>query len=92
MEASDLRFERHNDHWTAAVDLVFRFDPSKQKTVQLRTVPIDLTEDRFRAVLSRGLVMQETVIADRPYDRLRVILQDHATGSAGSLSLALPGK
>jgi VWFA-related protein len=90
MEASDLRFERHNDHWIAAVAVVFRFDPSKQKTVQLRTLPIDLTEDRFRAVLSRGLVMQETVTADRPYDRLRVILQDHATGSVGSLSLALP--
>jgi len=92
MEASDLRFERHNDHWIAAVDLVFRLDPSKQKTVQLRTIPIDLTEDRFKAVLSRGLVLQETVTADRPYDRLRVILQDHATGSVGSLSLALPRK
>jgi VWFA-related protein len=92
MEASDLRFERQNDHWIAAVDMVFRFDPSKQKTVQMRTIPIDLTEDRFRAVLARGLVMQETVTIDRPYDRLRVVLQDHATGSVGSLSLALPRK
>jgi VWFA-related protein len=92
MEASDLRFERQNDHWTAAVDMVFRFDPSKQKTVQLRAIPIDLTEDRFRAVLGRGLVMQETVTTDRPYDRLRIVLQDHATGSVGSLSIALPSK
>src|SRR5262249_22172253 len=84
MEASDLHFERQKDHWTAAVDMVFRFDPSKQKTVQLRTIPIDLTEDRFRAVLARGLVMQETVTTDRPYDRLRVVMQDRATGSVGS--------
>jgi VWFA-related protein len=92
IEGSDLRFDRHNDHWIAAVDLVFRFEPSKQKAVQLRMVPIDLPEDRFRAVLSRGLVMQEMVTTDRPYDRLRVVLQDHTTGSVGSLSLALPGK
>ncbi|HEY2379647.1 MAG TPA: VWA domain-containing protein [Terriglobia bacterium] len=89
IETSDLHFEHHNDHWIAAMDMVFGFEPFKQKTVQVRTVPIDLTEDRFRTALARGLIMQETVTTDRPYDRLHLVLQDHATGLAGSLWLPL---
>jgi VWFA-related protein len=89
IEASDLRFERRNDYWTVTMDLVFRPEPSKDKNVQIRRIPIDLTEDRFRAVLARGLVMQETVTTDRPYDRLHLVLQDHATGLSGSLWVPL---
>jgi VWFA-related protein len=89
IEASDLRFEHRNDHWIVTMDLVFRPEPSKDKNAQIRRIPIDLTEDRFKAVLARGLVMQETVTTDRPYDRLRLVLQDHATGLAGSLWVPL---
>jgi VWFA-related protein len=89
VETADLRLERHNDHWTGAVDLVFHVESSKQKAVQLRTFPIDLTEDRFRTALLHGLFLEETVTTDRPSDRLHVVVQDHATGSAGSLWLSL---
>jgi VWFA-related protein len=89
VEASDLRFEHRYDHWTAALDVAFHPEPSKQKSVQLRTIPIDLTEDRFRAALVRGVIVQETVTTDKPYDQLHLILQDRATGLAGSLRLPL---
>jgi hypothetical protein len=89
VEASDLRFQRHDDHWTASVDVVLHVESSRQKNVQIRTVPIDLTEDRFRAALLRGIVMDETVTTDRPHDRLRLVLQDRATGLAGALWLPI---
>lgn len=89
IETSDLHFEHHSDHWTASMDMVFNFEPSKQKAAQIRAVPVDLTEDRFRTALTRGLIVQETVTTDRPYDRLHVVLQDHVTGLAGSLWLPL---
>jgi hypothetical protein len=89
IETSDLHFEHHNDHWSAAVDMVYRVEPSKQKNAQVRRIPIDLTEARFRDVLARGWVIQETVTTDRPYDRLRLIIQDHATGASGSVWLSL---
>ncbi|HLH30087.1 MAG TPA: VWA domain-containing protein [Terriglobia bacterium] len=89
IDPADIHFDRRDDHWTAAVDLVVHLESSKQKTAQLHTFAIDLTEDRFRASLLQGLVIDETVTTSRPDDRLRLVLQDRATGSAGSLSLAL---
>jgi VWFA-related protein len=89
VEAADLRFERRNDHWTGAVDLVYRLESSKQKSFAVRTFSIDLTEDRFRAAMLKGLVIDETVTSERPADRVRLIVQDHATGLAGSLWVPL---
>jgi VWFA-related protein len=89
IDASDIRLDRRNDHWTGAMDLVLHAEASKQKSVQLKTIPIDLTEDRFRNALARGLVLEEVVTTDRPTERLRLVLQDRATGTAGSLWVTL---
>jgi len=55
--------------------------------VPLRTVSINLSEEQFRTVLLRGLLLEETVTIDRPDDRLHIVLQDRATGFAGSVRL-----
>lgn len=90
IETSDLHFERRNDHWIGTMDMVLHLEPTKQKTEQLRTIPLDLTEERFRNALAQGFVMEERVTTDKPADRIRIVLQDHATGLAGSLWLPLP--
>ncbi len=92
IDASDLHLERRNDHWTGILDLAIRLESSKQKTAQLRTIPLDLAEEGFRAALLRGLVLEDTVTTDRPTDRVRIVLQDRATGFAGSLWLPLVTK
>lgn len=89
IDASDIRLDRHNDRWTGTIDLVFHTESSKQKTVQLKTMPIDLTEERLRTALARGLVLEEVVTTDRPTERLRLVLQDRTTGSTGSLWITL---
>jgi hypothetical protein len=89
IDASDIHLDRRNDHWIGAMDLVLHTDSSKQKSVQLKTIPIDLTEDHLRTALARGLVLEEIVTTDRPTERLRLVLQDRATGSAGSLWITL---
>jgi hypothetical protein len=89
VEASDLHLERRNDHYVGMLDLATRVESSKQKTVQIRTIPIDLAEEGFRSVLVRGLVFEDAVTTGRPPDRLRIVLQDRATGFAGSLWLPL---
>jgi hypothetical protein len=86
---ADLQLERRNDRWTGIMDMAIRLESSKQKTVQLKTASIDLPEEGFRVALSRGLVLDETITTDRPADRARIVLQDHATGSAGSLWVPL---
>jgi VWFA-related protein len=89
LDAADLKLERRNEHWTGLVDVALRLDSSKQKTVQVRTSQIDLSEENFQAALLRGLILEETVSTDRPADRVRIVLQDRSTGFAGSLSLNL---
>ena len=92
VDAADLHLERRNDHWTGILDMAIRLESSKQKGVQLRTVPIDLPEEGLRTALVRGLVLGDTVTTDRPADRVRIVLQDRATGFAGSLWLPLGTK
>jgi VWFA-related protein len=92
IDAADLRFERRGDRWTGILDVVARVESSKQKSVQIRTIPIDLSEDGFRAVLTRGLVVEDTVVTELPTDRVRIVLQDRATGFAGSLWLPLAAR
>jgi VWFA-related protein len=89
IDASDLQMERRSDRFVGTLDLVMRVESSKQKAVQIRTIPIDLAEDAFRSVLTHGLVLEDTVTAGRPVDRVRIVLQDPATGFAGSLWLPL---
>jgi VWFA-related protein len=89
IDAADLKLERRNENWTGLVDVAIRLESSKQKTVQVRTSQLDLPEEAFRAALLRGLVLEETVNADRPADRVRIVLQDRSTGFSGSLWLPL---
>jgi VWFA-related protein len=92
IDAADLHLERRNDHWTGILDVAMRLESSKQKGVQLRTVSIDLPEENLRTALLRGLLLDETVTTDRSVDRVRIVLQDRATGFAGSLFLPLGTK
>jgi len=92
IDAADLHLERRNDHWGGIVDVAFRVESSKQKSVQVRTFPIDLAEPDFRNALLRGLVVQDTVTTDRPADRLRIVVQERSTGFTGSLWLPLVTK
>jgi VWFA-related protein len=92
IDAADLRLERRNDRWTGTLDVAIRVESSKQKDVPLRTIPLDITEEIFRSALLRGMVLEDTVTTDRPNDRVRIVLQDRATGFAGSLWLPLIAK
>jgi VWFA-related protein len=93
IDASDLHLERRNDHWVGLLDLATRVESSKEKAVQLRSIAIDLPEEGFRTALLRGLVLNDTVSTDdQPFDRVRIVLQDRATGFAGSLWVPLARK
>jgi len=89
VDAADLHLEQSNDRWTGILDVAIRPESSKQKGVQVRTVSLNLSEEEFRTVLLRGLLLEETVTVDRPVDRLHIVLQDRATGFAGSLRLPI---
>ncbi len=92
IDPADLKLERRGDHWTGTLDVALHLESSKQKSVQMKTSLIDLPEETFRTALLHGLILEETVTTDRPSDRVRIVLQDRSTGSAGSLWLPLVRK
>ena len=89
IDVADLHLKRRNDRWAGTLDLAIRVESSKQKSVELRTAALDFSESDFRTALTRGLVLEETLTTDRPTDRVRIVLQDRATGFTGSISLPL---
>jgi hypothetical protein len=58
----------------------------------MRTINIDLPDDRFRTVLQRGLLVEDTLTTEKAGDRIRIVPLDRATGFAGSLWLPLAKK
>jgi len=92
VDAADLQLEHRNDRWAGVLDVAIRLESSKQKSVPSQSSVIDLSEESFRAALLRGLTLEETVTTDRQSDRVRVVLQDRATGLAGSLWVPLVRK
>jgi VWFA-related protein len=89
IDASDLNLEHRDGRWVGTLDMAIRLESSKQKTVQIRSYPINLPEADFRVALQRGLLLENTVTAERPNDRVRIVAQDPATGFAGSVWLPL---
>ncbi len=91
IDVADLDLARQNDRWTGTLELVIHLESSKQKTVQVRTIPVHFAEEDFRTALSSGLVLEDTVTTKSPADRLRIVVQDRATGFAGSLRVPIAG-
>jgi len=89
IDGADLRLERRGERWTGTLDLATHLESSKQKTAQVRTINLDLTEENFRSALMRGLVLEDNVTTDAAADRVRIVLQDRATGFTGSLWVPL---
>ena len=89
IDAHDVRFERKDDHWTGTLDLAIRTESSTESVVKIKTIPINLTEERFQTSMRRGLYFEEVVTTTRPNEHVRVVVQDRATGLAGSLWIPL---
>jgi len=92
IDAADLRLEQRNGRWAGTLDVAIRLESSKQKAVQLREVPLDISEDGFRLALQRGIVLDDAITTDKAADRVRIVLIDRASGFAGSLWLPLVRK
>jgi VWFA-related protein len=91
VSARDLQFDLHNNRRTAKLILATRLESSKDKNVKTATIPISIPEDQFQVALARGIPLTSTVPGNGG-DRLRIVIQDQATGFAGALWLPMPVK
>jgi hypothetical protein len=91
INAVDIRMDQQGDRRTGTLELAMRLDSAKSNSANIEPIPLNLPEDQFRIALKSGLVLYESITAGAQ-DRLRIVIQDHATGLAGSLWLPLEAR
>ena len=84
----DLRLDQQNEFRVGQLKLAMRLESSRSSTFESSNLPLRLSEDQFRAALRSSLVIDQSVQSPGS-DRLRIVVQDEATGHAGSLWLPL---
>jgi VWFA-related protein len=84
-----LHLEQKGDRRVGQLSLAMQVESSKSKGPQLGSTPINFTEEQFQNALKRGFVIRQTVRANGPNDRVRIVVQDQSTGLAGAVWLPL---
>lgn len=92
VDLRDLQFERRADKWFASFDLALASESGGQPKVSVSPNSLSLSDDQLRQGLVGGVTIDNTVPAPDKTGTLRVVIQDTATGEAGSVRIPLPGK
>jgi len=82
----DVHLDQREDHWTGSIDVAFHFDSDPK--ISMQTVNLQMTRDQLLAALKSGLVIHKALPDARARD-VRVVVQDRATGAAGSVGIQL---
>jgi VWFA-related protein len=92
LKAGVVSFSKDGDRWKATLDAVFVQRDAQDKvlsTAELETLPLSLTEDRFRQASQQGLVFQHRVKREPSAAVLRIVVRDEPSGSVGSITVPL---
>ena len=92
IDTSDVHMEHRDDRWIAQLDLAVRTESSTDASLKMQSLPISLTEERFKTAMQRGMVFAQVATANGPNDRLRIVIQDPSTGHTGSIWIPLTEK
>ena len=95
VSASDLQFERKGDKWTAAFDLGLALETGGKlsSNVNVKAIQLpDLTTDQLKQAFAAGLDIDNTVPSPSAPGMLRVIVQDKASGAAGTVRIPIAPK
>ncbi len=87
VDANDLQFEQKNGKWSAVLDMAISADTPGQQGGINRTLNLDLSDDQLKQARVSGLVVSNSLPSS--VGRIRVVVQDHNSGAAGSMRLQL---
>jgi VWFA-related protein len=87
----DIQFERKADKWVAAIDLGMAIEGLNGKATNAVTVPtnLSLTDEQLKQGLGSGLIIDSAAPTPAQPSRLRVVVQDKSSGSAGSVRIPI---
>src|SRR5579871_560149 len=91
VDAGDLQFEHLAGKWVASFDLGLSIEAANQKqsAVSNKTVNLSFTDEQLQQALRAGLIVDNTVPSPAQPARLRVVVEDKGSGSAGSVRVPL---
>jgi VWFA-related protein len=90
VKAGVIAFSKDGDRWKDTLHAVFVERDAHDNVLgnsELETLPLSLTEDRFRQVSQQGLVFQHRVHREPSAAVLRIIVRDEASGAIGSITV-----
>ncbi len=90
IDLHDIAFSHENSRRTGAVDLSFYVEGTTR--VFKQPLKIDIPDDRFEAILEKGLDAIAPIDITGSRGALHIVVQDKTTGAAGSLTVPLPAK
>lgn len=87
IDLRDVHLEKQNNAWVGALDVSFLVEGSHLTRTVARSIRI--STDQLEAALEQGVSVTDSVAVDRGGRELRIVAQDRATGSAGSVTILL---
>jgi len=91
-DLSGIHMEREKDRWVASMDFVTYFPGAKKPNGDQQALKISLSEQRLRESMAKGYTLHRPWSAPAVHKGdLRLVVQDRATGAAGSVRLHMAG-
>ena len=87
VDLHDVQLVHENARWSGGVDVSFLVEGSG--SVSTKTLKIDIPDDQFAAMLEKGIDAIESMDTAGKAETVRLVVQDRATGAAGSVRIPL---
>ncbi len=89
IDAHDLQLEKIGEKWTGKAQLMILQVGADQKIVGnlSEAFKINLTDDQYKAILQKGMLIAKRVEPAKDVKQVRVLMQDKTTGKIGSLRM-----
>ena len=85
VDLHDLQLAQQGSRWVGAVDVGFAFDKVTQAVVSTRT--IEIPDARLPEMLEQGMTAEQSLPWPEKAVELHIVVEDQATGVAGSLRI-----
>ena len=84
-----MHLEHQKNRWVGNIDFGTHFSLALDFKGTYETIRISLTEDRLRETLNKGFILRRKIDSGGANGVLRVVVQDRATGSIGSMRIPI---
>ncbi len=87
VDAHQLSLESANARRVGGIDVSFYLQGSGE--VRRQSIQLDVPEDQLAEFLKQGVTVNASIAAPKGAQMLRVVVQDHVSGAAGSVTMLL---